>query len=218
MMSDTNHPEDNLMKKIGLKQCLLATCMFSLVTAASAETMQKPTSMPARVSAPSTMAAQQDNPVTMLQEGIEKLLAQLVRGYDPVTIGAFLEKEIAPSFDFEHMARSASGSLYRRMDQQQKVRLQKKLKVMFLGSMAEKLARFSGQEVVFLPPRFRSFKQTSISALINNPGQYPSRIDFRVHLTNDGWKVIDVAAGGQSAVAYYRSYFREVMGNNSRRS
>ena len=57
----------------------------------------------------------------------------------------------------------------------------------------------------------------TISALINNPGQYPGRIDFRVHLTSDGWKVYDIVAGGQSAIAYYRGYFRQAMRNNRQR-
>jgi phospholipid transport system substrate-binding protein len=88
---------------------------------------------------------------------------------------------------------------------------------MFLVSMADKLKSYNGQDVVYLPPRFNGFDRTTISALINNPGQYPGRIDFRVHLTSDGWKIYDIVAGGQSAIAYYRGYFRQAMRNDRQR-
>jgi phospholipid transport system substrate-binding protein len=155
--------------------------------------------------------AVEKNPVLVLQAGMDKLLDFLKRDYDQRALAAFLSSEIAPSFDFAYMARSAAGRYYRSMNKAQRERLEQKLEQMFLTSMADKLKRYDGQDVVYLPPRFISFDRTTVSALINNPGQYPGRIDFRVHLTSDGWKIYDVVAGGQSAIAYYRSYFRQAM-------
>jgi phospholipid transport system substrate-binding protein len=155
--------------------------------------------------------AVEKNPVLVLQAGMDKLLDFLKRDYDERALASFLSSEIAPSFDFAYMARSAAGRYYRSMNKAQRERLEQKLEQMFLTSMADKLKRYDGQDVVYLPPRFISFDRTTVSALINNPGQYPGRIDFRVHLTSDGWKIYDVVAGGQSAIAYYRSYFRQAM-------
>ena len=159
----------------------------------------------------------ENNPVLVLQAGMDKLLDFLHTEYDDEALASFLSSEIAPSFDFPYMAKSAAGRYYRSMSKAQRERLEQKLQQMFLTSMADKLKRYDGQDVVYLPPRFMSFDRTTISALINNPGQYPGRIDFRVHLTSDGWKIYDIVAGGQSAIAYYRSYFSQAMRAQYRR-
>lgn len=155
----------------------------------------------------------ENNPVLVLQADMDKLLDYLHSEHDQAGLDTFLSEEIAPSFDFTYMARAAAGRYYRRMSEAQHARLEKKMEQMFLSSMADKLKSYNGQDVVYLPPRFNGFDRTTISALINNPGSYPGRIDFRVHLTADGWKIYDVSAGGQSAIAYYRGYFRQVMRN-----
>ncbi|GEM_PF-3294814 len=152
-----------------------------------------------------------ENPVVMLQKGMDKLLDYLKQHPDGVGLGEFLATQISPSFDFPFMAKAAAGKYGRHMTDAQHQRLVKKLQVMFLTAMAEKLSSFDGQDVVYLPARFNNFERTTITALINNPGGYPGRIDFRVHLTKDGWKIFDVAARGQSAITFYRSYFRKAM-------
>ena len=149
-----------------------------------------------------------ENPVVMLQKGMDRLLDYLKEHPDGAGLGEFLATQISPSFDFPFMAKAAAGKYGRHMTDAQLQRLVKKLQVMFLTAMAEKLSSYDGQDVVYLPARFNNFDRTTITALINNPGGYPGRIDFRVHLTKDGLKIFDVAARGQSAIAFYRSYFR----------
>ena len=155
--------------------------------------------------------AEIENPVVMLQKGMDKLLDYLKEHPDGAGLGEFLATQIAPAFDFPFMAKAAAGKYGRHMTDAQYQRLAKKLQVMFLTAMAEKLSSYEGQDVVYLSARFNNFNRTTITALINNPGGYPGRIDFRVHLTKDGWKIFDVAARGQSAITFYRSYFRKAM-------
>ncbi len=152
-----------------------------------------------------------ENPIVMLQKGMDKLLDYLKEHHNGDGLGEFLGTQVAPFFDFPFMAKAAAGKYGRHMTDAQHQRLVKKLQVMFLTAMAEKLSSFDGQDVVYLPARFNNFDRTTVTALINNPGGYPGRIDFRVHLTKDGWKIFDVAARGQSAIAFYRSYFRKAM-------
>jgi phospholipid transport system substrate-binding protein len=40
---------------------------------------------------------------------------------------------------------------------------------------------------------------------------YPASIDFRFYQSNEGWKIFDVTANGNSALAYYRQYFNRQM-------
>jgi len=160
---------------------------------------------------PTAKRANVENPVVMLQKGMDALLDYLRDHPDGDGLGDFLATQISPAFDFPFMAKAAAGKYGRHMTEEQHQRLVKKLQVMFLTAMAGKLSSYDGQDVVYLPARFNNFERTTITALINNPGGYPGRIDFRVHLTKDGWKIFDVAARGQSAIAFYRGYFRKAM-------
>ena len=199
---------------------LLCGCMLSLAAVAvHAETAPDATE-PSGVETTGAVSAQAlptqkkadvENPIAMLQKGMDKLLDYLTEHQNGDGLGEFLERQVAPLFDFAFMAKAAAGRYGRHMTEEQHQRLAKKLQVMFLSAMAEKLSSYDGQDVVYLPARFNNFDRTTITALINNPGGYPARIDFRVHLTKDGWKVFDVAASGQSAIAFYRSYFRKAM-------
>ncbi|HBH36383.1 MAG TPA: hypothetical protein DDW45_08575 [Gammaproteobacteria bacterium] len=164
---------------------------------------------------PAQKRADVENPIVMLQKGMDRLLDYLKEHQDGDGLGEFLATEISPSFDFPFMEKAAAGKYGRHMTDAQHQRLVKKLQVMFLTAMAEKLSSYDDQDVVYLPARFNNFDRTTITALINNPGGYPGRIDFRVHLTKEGWKVFDVAARGQSAIAFYRSYFRKAMRQKS---
>lgn len=170
---------------------------------------------PALAAVPTTAATSTatdfDSPGTMLQQGMDRLLDYLKAHPDNQGLGEFLATEISPSFDFPFMAQAAAGAYGRHMSAAQRRRLAKKLQVMFLAAMADKLGSYDGQDVVYLPERISDFDRTTITALINNPGGYPGRIDFRIHLTADGWKIFDVAASGQSAIAFYRNYFRRAM-------
>jgi phospholipid transport system substrate-binding protein len=194
----------------------VSTCLLIFATS-GAVSAQGPYATPGSQKQSVQPKLLEKNPVLVLQAGMDKLLDFLKRDYDERTLAGFLSSEIAPSFDFPYMAKSAAGRYYRSMSKAQRERLEQKLQQMFLTSMADKLKRYDGQDVVYLPPRFMSFDRTTISALINNPGQYPGRIDFRVHLTSDGWKIYDIVAGGQSAIAYYRSYFSQAMRAQYRR-
>ncbi|MEJ2321012.1 MAG: ABC transporter substrate-binding protein [Gammaproteobacteria bacterium] len=175
---------------------ILAAVSASLLIFASsgAVAAKGPYMAPGAEQAVSQIKLHEDNPVLVLQAGMDKLLDFLQTEYDDAGLAAFLSKEIAPSFDFAYMARSAAGRYYRGMSKAQRKRLERKMEQMFLSSMADKLRSYNGQDVVYLPPRFNGFERTTISALINNPGQYPGRIDFRPAGRGEGGGASGVSA------------------------
>jgi len=126
-------------------------------------------------------------------------------------IAAFLDKEIAPYFDFSYMAQWAAGPMYRRMGEQRQKAMETDIKTRFLTTMAQKLTSFNNQSVSYLPPRQSSAKQVELSITIGNRGSYPARLDFRLYKSSNGWKVYDVSANGSSALMYYRQYYRQQM-------
>ncbi|MCG6861831.1 MAG: ABC transporter substrate-binding protein, partial [Chromatiaceae bacterium] len=74
----------------------------------------------------------------------------------------------------------------------------------FLRTLAGKLARYKGQKVRYFRPRRGARGAVNVAVGILHPGGYPSKLEFRMYHSGDGWKVYDVVANGRSAVAFYR--------------
>lgn len=153
-------------------------------------------------------------PAVALRNGVDKLLAFL--GSEPRpsadALGAFLDSEIAPFFDFEYMAESAGGRMFEELGADERQGMVAQIKQSFLGKMAEKLGGYDNQQVRFLPPRADAGGRTAqVSVAVLNPGSYPARLDFRLYRKGDSWLVYDVAANGQSAIVHYRTQLMRQM-------
>jgi len=75
--------------------------------------------------------------------------------------------------------------------------------------MLGRIAAFGPKQVRFLPPRGEPGGQVVTLSLQVFPVQgYPTRIDFRLYRSPQGWKVFDVAANGQSALTWFRQQYR----------
>ena len=130
----------------------------------------------------------------------------------------FLNTEIAPFFDFEHMARSAGGRLFESMSADEQNALVAEVKRSFLHKMAQKLAAYDRQQVRIMTPRAGNDGRTArVSVAILNPGGYPTRLDFRMYRARHQWRVFDVAANGQSAIVHYRTQMMRQVQERQRR-
>ncbi len=154
-----------------------------------------------------------DSPAAVAERGLDRLMAFLEQSDgDLQKLGAFLNREIAPYFDFAYMARAAAGNLWQRMDEQQRRRLAARIKRQFLAALVERLGDYDRQSVRVVSQRLSPDGRTGVvTAAIRNPGGYPARMDFRFYRSKDGWKVYDVSANGQSAVVHYRRQFRQAL-------
>ncbi len=152
-------------------------------------------------------------PSAILKRGLDRLIAFAGQDSRPSKkqVAGFLDQEIAPYFDFAYMARWVAGRTWRSMTPAHRVRLEQRLQRDFLGTLAQRLTSFSGQQVRVLRPRMREGNEVDVAVAVQNPGGYPARLNFRFYRSNDGWKVFDVSANGNSAVAYYRQNFRQMM-------
>jgi phospholipid transport system substrate-binding protein len=145
----------------------------------------------------------------VLREGMDKLLTFLGQKEKPnkLQVAAFLDKEIAPYFDFYYMARWVAGPRYSAMSEKRRKALASEVESRFLTTLAAQLARYEGQQVRYFRPRMSRRGAVSVNVGIMRPGSYPSKLDFRMYHSADGWKVYDVVANGRSAAAYYRIQF-----------
>lgn len=155
-------------------------------------------------------------PDALLREGIERLTDFLSTGNrpNPTQIQAFLERDIAPYFDFGYMARWAAGTLHRRMSDDQKVALSDHLRTTFLAALARNLGSYAQP----LPnidvsdaARGRSDNEIAVFATIRWRNAAPLGLEFRFYWSAEGWKIFDVAANGASAVGFYRRYYTEQL-------
>ena len=156
--------------------------------------------------APGT-APRASNPAIAVRAGMDKLLAFMDGDERPSSraLAQFLNNEIAPFFDFDHMARSAGGRLFESLSGDEQRAMVNQIKRSFLTKMAEKLSAYDKQQIRFLRPRAGDDGRTArVSVAILNPGSYPSRLDFRLYRAGQQWRVFDVAANGQSAIVHYR--------------
>ncbi|HID48765.1 MAG TPA: ABC transporter substrate-binding protein [Chromatiales bacterium] len=174
--------------------------LFSLATGASA--MNQYGYAPARSSA--------ELPGDKLREGIDRITAYLARGENrnPAELAAFIDKEIAPYFDFSRMARWIAGRSYPYLDPAQRAAFEKTVSEMFMAAMVRQIAGFGYEKVRYLRPRGNPRSgQITLSLMAYSKTGQPTRISFRMYRGRDGWKVYDVSSNGQSAVGYYRQYF-----------
>jgi phospholipid transport system substrate-binding protein len=145
-----------------------------------------------------------------LREGVDELLEFLGQEEKPnkLQVAAFLDGTIAPYFDFDYMAKWVAGRRYAAMSSEQREALASSLEARFLGTLAGKLAKYQGQQVRYFRPRRGARGSVNVTLGILRPGSYPSKLQFRMYRSADGWKVYDVVANGRSAVAYYRQQSR----------
>ncbi|MEW8397153.1 MAG: ABC transporter substrate-binding protein [Candidatus Thiodiazotropha sp.] len=193
---------------------LTSLCLFAATALQAAPGYNYP---PSRLQAPTYQEA---GPDTLLREGMTKLLRYLRTNENPQPqqISAFLEREVAPYFDFAYMATWAAGPMNRQMNEQQRLQLAQTIKELLLGTLAKRLASYDTQDVRFYRTRRTGDNEVKMRVGILRAGGYPATIDFRFYRSEAGWKVFDVSANGNSAVAYYRRHFanqREAQGGRS---
>jgi phospholipid transport system substrate-binding protein len=154
-----------------------------------------------------------DGPAAVAARGLDKMMGFLENSDgDLQKLGAFLNREIVPYFDFDYMAKSAAGPLWKEMDAQQRKRLAARIKRQFLATLVERLGDYDRQQIRVVSERVSpNGRIGTVTTVIRGPRGYPARMDFRFYKSRRGWKVYDVMANGQSAVVHYRRQFRQAF-------
>jgi ABC-type transporter MlaC component len=158
--------------------------------------------------------AKAGSPAAILEEGVNKL-THYIRSNSPQEQAKaihYLKSEIAPYFDFAYMTQWAAGPAWRRMNPEQRAKMQAELTRSFLSILASSLSTYSNQPIRFFTPRGQSRGEITVSAWIMQPSGQPIKLDFRFYKNpRGGWKIFDVKAAGTSAVTYYRNQFKQKL-------
>jgi len=158
---------------------------------------------------------QQQSPAQLLEMGVKVLQDYLKSGKfdNQDKVVDFLDSQMAQFFDFEQMARWAAGFHYNRMNSAQQYIFQANLKKMFFAAFARIVSAYGDAQprIEFLPARRQGYEEVVVTARVIPADSYPIRIDFRFMQGPSGWKIYDVGTNGNSAVAYYRAYFNNLI-------
>lgn len=163
----------------------------------------RPVAPPAEQQAPPAI-----NPIMQVRMSVDSLIAFMTQEPKPArpAIARFLDREIAPLFDFDYMTQMAAGRTYYRLNDSQRTAMADLMKRMFLTETTMKLMAYGGQNIHYQEPRISQDGTQAIVriAVVDPYRYYPTRIELRVAQGPEGWKIIDVAANGQSAIMYFR--------------
>jgi phospholipid transport system substrate-binding protein len=146
--------------------------------------------------------------------GLEKLFAFVRESDTPqnkLQTAAFLDREIAPYFDFGYMAQFVAGAKWGQLTDAQRTALAAQLEARILGGLAQQLIGYGGQEVRFVRPRRAKGGVDVQIGLSTRGNRYPTRLVFRMYETGGDWRVFDVIAEGRSLLAYYRGAFEQLI-------
>ncbi len=158
-----------------------------------------------------------DSPQALLRQGIERLLRYLSsnQGGGDAALRQFVDIQLAPFFDFAYMSKWAAGPNYARLDEAQRQRLQTRLQDMFFSAMVRNISGLGTglPQVQYQQPRRGRYEgEMEVPVRVWQQGSpMPTDITFRLYRSDQGWRVFDVSANGNSALVYYRQYFRRMM-------
>ena len=180
-------------------QALLTLCSLFLISSWSwAESRTTRTMTPA-------------DPAYVIQTTLKKITSFSSHSdkINPIKLRRFIENKIIPHFDFDNMSHWITGRYARNMSDEDKSDFQRNLRETFLSSLSKHLGSFdaANTRVRFYPARYRGQGEAFVSTSIYRPDTLPVRLDFRMKLDGDDWKIIDIKANGSSAVIYYRRHF-----------
>ncbi len=125
----------------------------------------------------------------------------------------FLEQEIrrviVPHLDLESMTKLAVAVYWRKADSGQRARLVDEFRTLLLRTYAKSLAKFSDQQVEFLPfsDSGRVDRAVVRSRIIQSADRPPINLEFRLRLLDTGWKIYDISVDNISLVISYRASF-----------
>jgi len=136
---------------------------------------------------------------------------ELARG-DLRSVNELVEKKVMPILDFEKMTALAVGKKWKKATDIQKKTLMKSFRKLLLLSYSGTIKFAEQAKVKILPPR-RGLgdKKAVVKTRVSFPGRQAVPINYRMKLTEDGWKIYDLNVLGLWLVDNYRVQFSQIV-------
>ncbi|MDH3527856.1 MAG: ABC transporter substrate-binding protein [Gammaproteobacteria bacterium] len=126
----------------------------------------------------------------------------------PERLYELVSEIVLPHFDFELMGRWTLGKYWQRATPAQRDQFISEFRSLLVRKYGSALAEYVDEEIVYLPfTMSEKDTQVTVHTEINPVNGIPVNITYRLHHTDSGWKVYDVAIEGISLVTNYRTSF-----------
>lgn len=131
---------------------------------------------------------------------------------DQTLVFEIVREVVLPHFDFPLISRFVLGRHWRQATPQQRERFMEEFRTLLIRTYGTSLAEYSGQQVEYLPMQADPESGRVVVRTEINQAQGPSiPISYRLHRTDEGWKVFDVIVEGASYVQTYRSEYGSLI-------
>jgi len=144
-----------------------------------------------------------DQVVARLVDQKSELEAHPERIYD------LIHELVIPHFDFASMSKWVLGKSWKDASPAQRDAFVGQFQTLLVRTYAKALLEYSEEVIRFLPVEPNpSSNLVLVKTEVNQPGSSaPIPIQYRLHITEGNWKVVDVAVDGVSLVSTYRGSF-----------
>ena len=166
-----------------------------------------------------TTFAMSPNPEDVISTITQEILSEikndpsLVKG-DLESINLLVEKKVMPILDFEKMTALSVGAKWRQASDIQREELQKAFRRLLLLSYSGTVKFAEKAKVKILPPRRKkNDSRVVVKTRVSVPGRQAVPVDYRMRLTDEGWKIYDLNVLGLWLVDNYRVQFSQIVGS-----
>ncbi len=135
---------------------------------------------------------------------------------DPGRIYGLINEVVIPHFDFVNMSKWVLGrTSWRTASEAQRTAFINEFRMLLVRTYTKALLEYSEQAIKYLPTEKKTDSRlVVVKTEINRPGSDALPIDYRMHVNEGKWKVVDVVVDNVSLVSIYRSSFSSEIKKN----
>jgi phospholipid transport system substrate-binding protein len=123
---------------------------------------------------------------------------------------AFIDAEVLPHFNFEHMTKLAVGRPWRSATTEQKTALIAEFRTLLVRTYTKAFTAYQNVSVDTKPVTVSGADtEVTVKTVIRRPGAPDVPVNYEMEKTESGWKAFDVVVEGVSLVATHRGSFAE---------
>ena len=162
-------------------------------------------------------AAQEDPARTVIQRFQQSLLAVMKEAESLGVTGRYqrLQPIIEEAFHLPLMIRVATGSFWKKADEEQRSRLVAAFERLSVSTYANRFDGYSGQVFEIVDQRPGPQKTVLVKTRIVSPGDSPVRLTYVVKEFEGQWRIVDILLDNDiSELAVRRSEYRRLLKDN----
>lgn len=153
----------------------------------------------------------------MVKETANQLLSEIradkqTYQTQPQKLHELVDRVVLPHFDFQYMSQLVLGRYWRQASPDQRKQFMAAFKGLLERTYGNSLLENADANLEWMPAREQSGDEVLVRSRASGGNlSSPVPINYRVHKTDDGWKIYDVTVEGISLVTNYRSTYASII-------